>query len=1415
MEVTGGSLDFKATIEYSQLVSAVKKIESRLSGIEDVANGAGNAIDGIGSKLAGLVSTAGIAAFAKKIFDVRSSFEDAEAAMNVFTKDVDVAKKHLAELQDYAWYNMFEFDQLVDASKQLQAFGTNVDDVIPVIDKLSNVAAATGGELGRFVQLYNKSKARGVLDSETLASFASQGFVVKNELKLMGEAVDGNTISFEQFSKALDHATSEGGMFAGLMNEQFNNLSSLWGAVQDSWTSMLNDIGKGTQGVMKDALKTLNDIISNWKDIADVLLYVVAAYGTYRAALVATTLIQQVERSGILTNIRLIGMYRKELGLAAAAQQAFGKAQYAKMMTNMYAALAAAVVLATVAIVKHIRKQNELGRELRKVDEEFEQQKDAINSDIVILGKLEKGTDEYNDKLKEITANYPHYIKYMKDENGALLDAAEARDRVNEAMEKELLLRKYQKAIEVTDKNVDERTEKISGRITKVLDRNDVKIDGDEANDVEMSWISDVIIEEFKQGFAEGTYEALGETEQQWDEFSGRFVEVSSNAGREANQNLFSAIKLTLEELGVSSENVDLMVANIVGKLTDKKLIASLKTVNMLNESAGAKESELREQEKAEQQAELERLRKEQESSRKSLSSIRKEYNEKKKERDNMIADIKKNGYTEDVTDEKGNVIAKGSKTQLEELNKELSNLDEKYESFSGTKLSKAIEDSKKKADEAARAIRALNEEKRKLAEHDEDIEFENRERTANLKDGLEKELELRKLNHDKTMKDIERWVEEEGKLYEEIDKRQWLADNPQKNEEDFYRQYSGLSKEVGEKIANQAQQQKDDENARYLKEQTDFLNDMLSKYGEYTESKRRIDEEYSQNLNYLNEQMANAATEQQKQQIQEAIGNLKTEWAQKQFDLDMEVFDSSYFDSVDSKMQALNGVYAAYISNLVKAGASQEMLNAVTREWNSLTGKSAQLNAKLEDLEQEKALAVERGDIDLVKALNGEMSKLRKEQDKMQKDGEKKDFKTSLLDWWDENKKDLIVKGLNEIGSVMTRFGKAAGNTGLKDLGEAVSGISSIVDGYMQGGWVGAATTAVKMVYDEVLNIIEANLRLEQAIEKANVDSWVDRMEASMDTDGIFGEDSVANVNASLKVIEEAKKKLDEVWNGGKVNAQDRSGFANFFGIKDDYRELGDMARELGRDLYDSYGNLDSDTLQAILDTYEDLGAEDRKWMEEAIAYSDEYAEAMENVASYLEDLFGAVAGDIADKMVDAFIETGNAAVDLGEVVSDVGKQMAKDLIKSMILEKYFGGLEEDFNKRIAENGMNAETSSYIIAKINEAVQAIDGDMQYWNNVLTSLSSMWGDASEEASSTLGTSLSAASQESIDMMTGQLNAIRTHQITIESRVDSVLLSLAGIRQDMNSNARNAEGYLDKIEINTRSTNNSLIRGFGL
>lgn len=1537
MEVNNGSLSFAATIEYKQLVEAIRNIEKRLSGMESVVANAGDSFDRLGESagntmdilakgFAAIGGAAALKGLAKQAFETRSFFQDATSAMTVFLGSADRAEEHLSKLQDYAWYNVFDFEQLVSASKQLQAFGTDVEDVIPIIDNLSNIAAGTDVRLEEFVAIYNKAKSLGKIDLTGLQQFATRGLDLKKVLSEMGEVTSGTAVSFEQLQKAIEYVNREGGMFAGLMDEQFNNLSSQLGAVQDDWSQIMNHLGEMLQdsfvSVLTDTHEMLSSLDENLEKFGKVVVYVAGAWGVHKAAMLLNTVAMKMqmavaEKEVVINSAqkKLIQSLTKDELLEAVATGAMTKADLANltakqrlilttnglrvsmkklgtaMVSNIWVAVAVAVAKVIEKLVEMRNEAHAVGDAYNDASGEVEKSRLEFNDLMKTLTVAKKGTDSYKETVDKLNKEYAPYLKNINLEHASIEEVNAARERGLQLLREEAIEKAKGAAVDKAYEQQAEARATYVERTSKLLegrkDKNGETIGARQAKEY-ANQLADMISEmDFDYAAFVSMVNPLGES-------VVRFAE-----GNEETKEKLKEFNKKLEEIGIGfyegNGTTDIFDFSTNGMFQNFAKFASViynTTQSLLNYGIGVEEAK----EKTEDfttdlstgmytsvssiSENIEQARKD----IKKYEQLASQTREVLKENgelvtvDNYLTDDEKKALEDARTAEKSNLEEYEKMTgesydkrgeTIRKREQELSQMRVKVRSESYAKerelvklqgeqavqdlelyyennLSTMSDNEKSYYEEKIELQKKLN--RQELQQMDEEHRLKKAKAIENIRDlmqtrkreqedyenelaqyaidkqaeGTEKELAQMQLDRKRREQEIERQTEDEKKASKERIKQEWLNSDVNRTEQQFKDQFNKEGSAVRQQYEQEASaiDQKEAErkrasNEQWLKEDADFLNDMLSKYGEYTESKRRIDEEYSQNLNYLNEQMANAATEQQKQQIQEAIGNLKTEWAQKQFDLDMEVFDSSYFDSVDSKMQALNGVYAAYISNLVKAGASQEQLNAVTREWNSLTGKPAQLNAKLEDLEQEKALAVERGDIDLVKALNGEMSKLRKEQDKMQKDGEKKDFKTSLLDWWDENKKDLIVDGIDKIGGSIRQLGEASGNTGLKDLGEAVEGIGGLVQGFAQGGLIGGIVNAVSMIADEVVNVISANKQLEQAIEKANVDSWVDRMEASMDTDGIFGEDSVANVNASLKVIEEAKKKLDEVWKGGKVNAQDRSGFANFFGIKDDYRDLGDMARELGRDLYDSYGNLNSDTLQAILDTYSDLGAEDRKWMEEAIAYSDEYAEAMENVASYLEDLFGGVAGDIADKMVDAFIETGNAAVDLGDVVSDVGKKMAKDLIKSMIISTYFEGMEDDFKRRIAENGMNSETSSYIIGEVSKAVQAIEGDMTYWNNVISSLSGLWSGAAEDASATLGTSLGAASQESIDMMTGQLNAIRTHQITIESRVDSVLLSLAGIRQDMNSNARNAEGYLDKIEINTRSTNNSLIRGFGL
>lgn len=227
----------------------------------------------------------GLAGIVHQVFQTRSYFQDAASSMKTFLGDADKAAKFTKELQDYAFYNMFEFQDLVGVSKQLIAYGTtDTKEIIRITDQLSNIATGTGANINDMVYIYNKIKAQGRLQGDELNQLASRGLVVKDVLKEMGETVSGNKITFEQFQKVLAHVTGEGGMFHDLMKEQLNNLSASAAQLSDVMTNMWNEIGEQAEPYMKEAIDLASMVVENYKEIAAVLFEVAKAYGIYKVA---------------------------------------------------------------------------------------------------------------------------------------------------------------------------------------------------------------------------------------------------------------------------------------------------------------------------------------------------------------------------------------------------------------------------------------------------------------------------------------------------------------------------------------------------------------------------------------------------------------------------------------------------------------------------------------------------------------------------------------------------------------------------------------------------------------------------------------------------------------------------------------------------------------------------------------------------------------------------------------------------------------------------------------------------------------------------------------------------------------------------------------------------------------------------
>lgn len=708
-----------------------------------------------------------------------------------------------------------------------------------------------------------------------------------------------------------------------------------------------------------------------------------------------------------------------------------------------------------------------------------------------------------------------------------------------------------------------------------------------------------------------------------------------------------------------------------------------------------------------------------------------------------------------------------------------------------------------------------------------------NREKELELKrDGYAKELEAAKVAYTKE-------IEEVGKL-----EKKWMEAQGGVLSGD---QQAQLDK--ARKLANDT----------LVKNNADVLREMLTEYGDYTAQKEAIDEQYYDNVALLDKMMAESTSENQRKALQAAKEMAGKNRARDILGLGLDKVNSTTYGSVGARMAAINDVYAQYIASLQLAGASEHEINKAKAEQVALTGKVAVIEAQIADLEQQRTLLdiADPKDAKEIERLNREIARLKKQLDLINgKQGSKgvwADFMASL---------DVqeVTGWLNGIGDAITRIGEAAGSTGIKDAGEAISGIAKaaqgVAQGFAQGGLIGAAVSLVSTIGSEIVDFIATESEMERALSQAKFDKFVsDQRKVLEGFDSIFGENSADRANASLVVINEATKKLRELENqlisfdeqrrnaffifdrgsfmsmldayndavsrgiegvaSVAIRTKDRSGFANWFGFSDEFKSLEDAVKDLGYTLYDENGMLNKEALQAVLDNYKDLGEEERSWIEKVISDLKLYEDASAKTAEYLKSLFGDMADTMADQIVEDFMQGKGAAIDFGKTTSDVARQMAKDFVKSMLLTDVFGKYEKQFKSIMMREDMDLEEKQKAMLAYFSAMQAdADALQPEIQAYLETMRQFFGEEAE-ISSQSGNLLQNATQDSVDLVNGQMNAIRMNQMRIADAIDSVLISISGLREDMNRGFGESVNLLRGIENNTGNTNNSVLRGFGL
>ncbi len=303
------SIKFDFTGDNSSVLSAMQGVQSGVRQTAKEVESQGESIERMFDRVkkAAAASLAGfsIKEFVTKCASIRGEFQQLEMAFTTMLGNAQQASEMMGQLTKLAATTPFDMKGVTSGAKQLLAYGVAADDVVDTMRRLGDIAAGLSLPLTDLAWLYGTTLTQGRMFTMDLRQFQARGIPMADELaKIFGVTrnevaglVTAGKVGSAEVTQAIQNMTAEGSRFGGLMDAQSHTITGQWSNIQDTIEMAFNDLGKQNEGVINDALALTSLLIDHWKEIGTAILSVAAAYGTYKAALMATTAIQSAQRN--------------------------------------------------------------------------------------------------------------------------------------------------------------------------------------------------------------------------------------------------------------------------------------------------------------------------------------------------------------------------------------------------------------------------------------------------------------------------------------------------------------------------------------------------------------------------------------------------------------------------------------------------------------------------------------------------------------------------------------------------------------------------------------------------------------------------------------------------------------------------------------------------------------------------------------------------------------------------------------------------------------------------------------------------------------------------------------------------------------------------------------------------------------
>ena len=395
--------------------------------------------------------------FGSDVINATGTMQQLHVALSTILQDGGKASMLIGEITQFAAKTQFNLEDVASGAKQLLAYGSSAETVVDELSMLGDVAAGLQIPIGQLIYLYGTLRTQGRAMTVDIRQFAGRGIPIYEELAKVlgvtkdqvGELVTAGKVGFKEVEQAFKNMTSEGGKFNNMLENSAGTWPQRISNIEDVLFQKLNDFGNKYKEVFEFGIGTAEELVEHLDDVISVIGGLVAAYGTYKAALIATAVAQKAV--GFVESIRLIMSYRKQLGLATAAQQAFNVAA----KSNVYVALLSVLVGLGTAIYMFTKRTKEataaqevLSKVNKKADEEFLTQAATIDRLNGVLKSETASLDQKKKALGELQSIIPDYNASLNKEGELINNNTEAIKNYLEQLEKQIRLKAAQEELE-------------------------------------------------------------------------------------------------------------------------------------------------------------------------------------------------------------------------------------------------------------------------------------------------------------------------------------------------------------------------------------------------------------------------------------------------------------------------------------------------------------------------------------------------------------------------------------------------------------------------------------------------------------------------------------------------------------------------------------------------------------------------------------------------------------------------------------------------------------------------------------------------------------------------------------------------------------------------------------------------------